>query len=48
MARGFVAVGDAVCAFNPIYAQGMTVAAMGALTPAQRLVSNTSASLTVI
>ncbi|HXG93699.1 MAG TPA: 2-polyprenyl-6-methoxyphenol hydroxylase-like oxidoreductase [Blastocatellia bacterium] len=33
----FVLVGDSVCAFNPVYGQGMSVAAMGAMALDQAL-----------
>jgi 2-polyprenyl-6-methoxyphenol hydroxylase-like FAD-dependent oxidoreductase len=32
---GFIAIGDSVCAFNPIYGQGMTTSALGSLVLAQ-------------
>ena len=41
--ENFVVLGDAVCAFNPVYGQGMTVAALGALTLDQCLRNRTSA-----
>ena len=34
---GYLTLGDAVCSFNPIYGQGMTVAAMAAVTLGETL-----------
>jgi 2-polyprenyl-6-methoxyphenol hydroxylase-like FAD-dependent oxidoreductase len=41
----FVLLGDSVCAFNPVYGQGMTIAAMGALELGQCLAKGARGSL---
>ena len=37
MPKNFLVVGDAICAFNPIYGQGMSTSAMGSLVLAEAL-----------
>ncbi|MEM7132825.1 MAG: FAD-dependent monooxygenase [Chloroflexota bacterium] len=40
MPTGFVVMGDAVCAFNPIYGQGMTTSAVGSLVLKEALAAD--------
>ncbi len=41
MPDGLIVLGDAACAFNPVYAQGMTAAALSALTLSECLADQT-------
>lgn len=43
---GLLVMGDAVCSFNPVYAQGMTVAGMAALTLRKQLQNPTGLNAT--
>jgi flavin-dependent dehydrogenase len=45
MPEAFVLVGDAVCAFNPVFGQGMSVSAMEALRLGEELKRNSDAGL---
>lgn len=40
--KNFIALGDSLCAFNPVYGQGMTIAALGAMELDKSLRENSS------
>jgi 2-polyprenyl-6-methoxyphenol hydroxylase-like FAD-dependent oxidoreductase len=42
--EGFIVLGDAACAFNPVYGQGMTIAVLGASTLARCLRAHRASS----